>query len=192
MAAHLLFFSVPGLRPRDVTRASTPTLYEWANRGNLLEMSPTFPCVTSCVQASIITGVGPGQHGIIANGFYHRDRREVEMWTGGNDLVAAPQIWDWLRSKGLTSAVWHAQNIKGAAADFIITPAPIHEPGGSMKLWCYSRPEGLYQQLLDALGHFPLQNYWGPLSNIESTRWILRGAAWLMDRHAPPELRDAH
>jgi hypothetical protein len=30
-----------------------------------------------------------------------------------------------------------------------------------------------------------LQHSWGPLSNIESTKWILRAAAWLIDGHAP-------
>jgi len=185
MTHYLILLSVPGLRPRDIDGDCTPTLYGWANRGVMAEIVPTFPCVTSSVQASMLTGVKPEKHGIIANGFYYRDRREVEMWTGRNNLFEYPQIWDVLHAKGLTSAVWHAQNIKGASADFIVTPAPIHEPDGTTKLWCYSKPDGLYQQLLDNLGHFPLQHYWGPLCNIESTRWILRAAAWLIDRHAP-------
>ena len=185
MTRHLIFLSIPGLRPRDIDAAQTPTLYGWANAGALAELTPTFPCVTSCVQASMLTGVPPSRHGIIANGFYYRDRREVEMWTGWNSLLEAPQIWESLKAKGLTSAVWHAQNIKGATADFVVTPAPIHDPDGTTKLWCYSKPEGLYQELLNDLGHFPLQRYWGPLSNIESTRWILRAAAWLIDRDAP-------
>jgi len=185
---YLIFLSVPGLRPRDIDPALTPTLYDWANRGVLAELTPTFPCVTSCVQASMWTGLPPGQHGVIANGFYHRDRREVEFWVGRNGGIEGEQIWDAIkrRNPALTSAVWHAQNIKDAAADFLVTPAPIHEPDGSMKLWCYSKPEPLYQQILDdGLGHFPLQHYWGPLANIESTRWILRAALWLIRKHAP-------
>lgn len=184
---HIIVFSVPGLRPRDVTRETTPTLYGWANRGAFAELAPTFPCLTSPVQATMWTGTPPGRHGVIANGFYWRQRHAVELWVARNDVIAGEQIWDALRTRrpGFTSAVWHAQNIKDAAADFIVTPAPIHEPGGATKLWCYSKPQGLYQELLDALGHFPLQHYWGPLANIESTRWILRAAAWLVDRHAP-------
>jgi len=162
-------------------------LYKWANAGSIAEMTPTFPCVTSCVQASMWTGVGPGEHGVIANGFYHRDRREVELWVGRNGLISGEQVWDAVRRRrpGWVSAVWHAQNIKDAAADFIVTPEPIHEPDGTTKLWCYSKPEGLYRRLLDALGHFPLQHYWGPLANIESTKWILRAAGWLIEQHAP-------
>jgi predicted AlkP superfamily pyrophosphatase or phosphodiesterase len=91
-----------------------------------------------------------------------------------------------LQRRGISSAVWHAQNIKDAAADFIVTPAPIHEADGTTKLWCYSKPDGLYQRILDAgLGHFPLHRYWGPLANIESTQWILKAALWLIEQHQP-------
>src|SRR5262245_57998266 len=125
MTSHLLFLSIPGLRPGDIESENTPTLFAWANRGVMAELTPTFPCVTSCVQASMLTGTPPTQHGIIANGFYYRDRQQVEMWTGWNELIQAPQLWGALGGRGLTSAAWHAQNIKGAAADFIVTPAPI-------------------------------------------------------------------
>jgi len=182
---HLTFFSVPGLRTGDIDKTATPTLYEWANQGGIAELTPTFPCVTSCVQAGMMTGTPPRAHGVIANGFYSRERDAVEFWVGRNDVIAGEQIWDALRKRRLTSAVWHVQNIKGAVADFIVTPAPIHEPDGTTKLWCYSKPDGLYQQLLDTFGHFPLQHYWGPLSNIESTKWILKAAAWLVKTHAP-------
>jgi len=187
MTEHLVFLSVPGLRPRDIDKADTPTLHSWANAGALAEITPTFPCVTSCVQASMLTGTPPGVHGVIANGFYRRDQREVEFWVGHNDVIVGEQIWDAIRQRGpgLTSAVWHAQNIKGAAADFIVTPAPIHEPDGKTKPWCYSKPDGLYQQSLYALGHFPLQHYWGPLSNIKSTEWILNAAVRLAEKYRP-------
>lgn len=182
----MLFLSIPGLRVRDVRADLAPTLYELANRGLITELTPTFPCVTSCVQASMWTGAPPSRHGIIANGFFHRDRGEVEFWVGRNGLIQRPQVWDALGQRGITSAVWHAQNIKDAAADFLVTPAPIHEPDGTTKLWCYSKPDGLYQQMLDAgLEHFPLQHYWGPLSGIQSTRWILNGVLWLHRLHRP-------
>ncbi len=184
---HVIVFSVPGLRPQDVDAERSPTLYGWANCGALADLVPTFPCVTSPVQATMITGAPPAAHGVIANGFFHRQRAEVEFWVGRNDVIAERQIWEDLKTMhpGYTSAVWHAQNIKDASADFIVTPAPIHEPDGTTKLWCYSKPAGLYPQLLEDLGHFPLQHYWGPLSNIESTNWILNAAHWLIRKHRP-------
>ncbi len=135
----------------------------------------------------MLTGQPPSVHGVVANGFFHRDRRAVEFWVGHNDVITAESVWSALRRspKGYTSAVWHAQNIKGAQADYIVTPSPIHMPDGTTKLWCYSKPDDLYPQLLDVCGHFPLQHYWGPLSNIESTQWILRAALWLFQEKTP-------
>ena len=183
----LIVLDIPGLRSGDVDEKATPTLYEWANRGVIAELTPTFPCVTSPVQATMFTGRPPAEHGVIANGFYWRDRGAVEFWVATNEIVRGEHVWDALRNKrpGFTTAVWHVQNIKQAGADFIVTPAPIHEPDGTTKLWCYSKPDGLYEELLAAMGHFPLQHYWGPLANIESTKWILNAAAWLIDRHRP-------
>lgn len=184
---HAIFLSIPGLRLEDVDQARTPTLSQWAGDGALAELVPTFPCVTSPVQATMITGTPPCSHGVIANGFYDRNRSEVEFWVASSDVVAGEPVWDALRRAlpDFTSAVWHAQNIKGCSADFVVTPAPIHQPDGTTKPWCYSKPEGTYQKLINDLGHFPLQHYWGPLAGIESTRWILSAAAWLARKETP-------
>jgi predicted AlkP superfamily pyrophosphatase or phosphodiesterase len=135
----------------------------------------------------MLCGTPPSEHGVIGNGFYNRDRNEIEFWVARNDVIVGEQVWDAMSQHRpeFTSAVWHAQNIKGAAADYIVTPAPIHNDDGSTDLWCYSKPDGLYAELIDELDHFPLQHYWGPLANIESTRWILKGAAWLIEKHQP-------
>lgn len=178
-----IFVSMPGLRRRDLQHM--PRLSALAAAGAVADLVPTFPCVTSCVQASMLTGRTPQQHGIIGNGFYHRDRSEVELWVGRNGLIEGPQLWGRLAAAGVTSAAWMTQNIKDAPADFIVTPEPIHHPDGRMDLWCYSKPDGLYQRLFNDLGHFPLMNYWGPMANIKSTEWIVNAALWLIQRERP-------
>ncbi len=97
MTDHLIFLSIPGLRTKDIDRMATPTLYEWASGGVTAELTPTFPCVTSPVQASMMTGASPGEHGVIANGFFHRDRSEIEFWVARNHVIAGEQDWDALR-----------------------------------------------------------------------------------------------
>ena len=133
------------------------------------------------------TGRLPSEHGVIANGFYWRDKHEVEMWTGWNTIIEQRQIWDRLHEHdpSITSAVWFALNSKGCGADFICTPAPIHNPDGSESLWCYTKPELMYGELRDALGHFPLKHFWGPLAGIPSTAWIIASAIWAAERHRP-------
>ncbi len=187
MIDHLVLLAMPGLRPVDLEDETTaPTLSALARRGGCLPLEPSFPCVTSPVQASMLTGVGPGTHGVIANGFYYRDRKEVEFWVARHGILDAESIFTRLAREQprATSMVWHAQNIKDAEAR-IVTPSPIHEEDGTTKLWCYSKPDGHYEELLAELGHFPLQHYWGPLANIESTKWILEAALWESKRRPP-------
>jgi len=176
MPEPLILLSVPGLRESDVGAMSQ--LRELTAGGEIAELTPSFPCVTCPVQANITTGRRPDAHGVIANGFYWRQQRQVEMWTSPNECIDAPQIWDFLsqHDSSLQSAVWFPLHAKGCEAEFVCTPAPIHNPDGSESLWCYTRPLDLYGQLRDELGHFPLQHFWGPMANVASTAWILASA----------------
>ncbi len=168
--------SIPGLRAEDL--ADMPNLRKLADRGSVASLTASFPCVTCPVQANLTTGVGPDVHGVIANGFFYRDKGEVELWTAWNECIEAPQIWDMLHKadSSITSAVWFPMHSKGAGADYICTPAPIHNPDGSESLWCYTKPESLYGELRDEFGHFPLMNFWGPLANIKCSDWIIDSA----------------
>lgn len=185
MPDRVLLLSVPGLRRQDL--ASMPTLAALAAAGDQTSLVPSFPCVTCPVQANMTTGKLPAEHGVVANGFYWRAKGQVEMWTAWNDCILQPQIWDILgeHDSSITSAVWFPLHSKGCGADVVCTPAPIHNPDGSESLWCYTKPSELYGVLRDALGHFPLHHFWGPLSNIKSTGWICDSAVWAAREYRP-------
>src|SRR3989304_102710 len=185
MPKPLILLSIPGLREKDV--AIMPKLRELMACGEIAELSPSFPCVTCPVQANMTTGSLPNVHGVIANGFYWRDKKQVEMWTSANECIDRPQIWDLLshHEDHLTAAVWFPLHSKGCEADYVCTPAPIHNPDGSESLWCYTRPLELYGELRDALGHFPLQHFWGPMANIKSSQWIAASAVFAARRWQP-------
>ncbi len=176
MPKKIILLSLPALRLKDLS--AMPNLRELTAGGDVVELVPSFPCVTCPVQAAMTTGRLPDGHGVIGNGFYWRERREVEMWTAPNDCIERPQIWDLLshHGEGLTSAVWFPLHSKGCEADYVCTPAPIHNPDGSESLWCYTRPVELYGTLRDELDHFPLKHFWGPLANVQSTAWIAASA----------------
>jgi predicted AlkP superfamily pyrophosphatase or phosphodiesterase len=181
----VFLLSVPGLRAADV--AVMPNLGRLAEQGSQTSLVPSFPCVTWPVQANMLTGRLPVEHGVVANGFYWRERREVEMWTAGNDKIQQPQLWDVLKRHDpkLTTAAWFPMLSKGCGADVICMPAPVHNPDGSESLWCYTRPVELYGQFRDKFGHFPLQHFWGPLANIKSTAWIVDSAIEAAARFRP-------
>src|SRR5262245_41800812 len=185
MSDHVIFLSEPGLRAQDL--AAMPHLSRLTSGGDRATLVPSFPCVTWPVQANMLTGKLPAEHGVIANGIYWRDKHEVEMWTAWNDKIQQPQIWDLLHrhDPSLKSAVWFPMLSKGSGADYICMPAPIHNPDGSESLWCYTKPLELYGTLRDTFGHFPLMNFWGPLANIKSTAWIADSAALAMNQYRP-------
>jgi predicted AlkP superfamily pyrophosphatase or phosphodiesterase len=181
----LILLTIPGLREKDV--AVMPQLREMTAAGQIVNLVPSFPCVTCPVQANMTTGRLPAAHGVVANGLYWRQKRQIEMWTAPNDCIERPQIWDLLShvEGALTSAVWFAMHSVGAEADYLCTPKPIHNPDGTESLWCYTRPTEFYGELRDELGHFPLQHFWGPAANIRSTAWIARSAAIAARRWTP-------
>ena len=185
MADHVILLSIPGLRPQDLERM--PKLTALTQGGDRAQLVPSFPAVTWPVQANMLTGKLPRHHGVIANGFYWRDKQEVEMWTAWNEKIQSPQIWDLLhqQNRALTSAVWFPMLSKGCGADYICMPAPIHNPDGSESLWCYTKPVELYGTLRDTFGHFPLKHFWGPLANIQSTAWIADSAGFAMQQYRP-------
>ncbi|MCE9548536.1 MAG: alkaline phosphatase family protein [Planctomycetia bacterium] len=185
MSNVVILLSVPGLRASDL--AAMPRLGALAGAGGQAALVPSFPAVTWPVEANMLTGCLAHDHGVIANGFYWRERQQVEMWTAGNDKIERPQIWDRLHQHdpALTSAVWFPMLSKGCGADYICMPAPVHNPDGSESLWCYTKPTELYGELRDAHGHFPLQHFWGPLANIKSTEWIATTAADAAARFKP-------
>ena len=181
----VVLLSIPGLREADVPRM--PILRELMAGGEIADLVPSFPCVTCPVQAAMTTGKSVREHGVVGNGFYWRDRRQVEMWTSPNDCIERPQLWDILdhHDGGLVSAVWFARHTKGCEAEYVCTEAPIHNPDGSESLWCYTRPTELYGTLRDRLGHFPLMRFWGPMTSVESSAWIADSAVLAAGEYRP-------
>ena len=181
----VIFLSIPGLRQQDLE--AMPNLTALCDDGCQARLQHSFPCVTWPSQANMLTGKLPNEHGVIANGFYWREKHEVEMWTAWNEVIQAPQIWDVMRERNpnLKSAAWFPMLSKGCGADYVCMPAPIHKPDGSEDLWCYTKPQEFYGELLEKFEHFPLKHFWGPLANIKSTQWIADSAAAAADRFHP-------
>ena len=177
----LVFLTVPGLRRKDLDRM--PNLQKLSGRVSTIEHA--FPCVTWPSQANLLTGKSPADHGVVANGFYWREDQKVEMWTAWNEVIQQPQIWDLLKEKGLKTAAWFPMLSKGCGADHVCMPAPIHKPDGSEDLWCYTKPQEFYGELLEKLDHFPLMHFWGPLANIKSSRWIAESAVECAEKFQP-------
>ena len=148
----IILLSIPALREKDV--AVMPNLRTLTAGGEIAELDAELSLRDLPGAGEHDHGQRPSEHGVVANGFYWRDKRQVEMWTAPNDCVEQPQIWDLLshHGRGLTRPSGFPLHSKGCEADFVCTPAPIHNPDGSESLWCYTRPTELYGKLRDRLG----------------------------------------
>ena len=185
MRRPVVLLSIPALREKDVR--GMKQLCELTAGGEIVNLRPGFPAVTCSVQANMTTGRLPREHGVVGNGTYWAEDYRVEMWTAPNSFIESPQIWDLLgqHDESIESAVWFPMHSKESEANYVCTPAPIHNPDGSESLWCYTRPAEMYGMLRDKLGHFPLKNYWGPLAGIQGSTWIVDSAIYAAENYKP-------
>jgi predicted AlkP superfamily pyrophosphatase or phosphodiesterase len=188
MPRPLVVINCVGLTPAHLG-TDTPHLSELAAAGFSAAMAPSLPAVTTTAQASMLTGVPPSRHGIVANGWYFRELGEVWLWRQSEALVQAPLVWQELRARqpGFTVLKhfwWYAMT---STADALVTPRPAYHQDGSKSPDFYAFPPGLKDHLLAAHGGFPLFEFWGPRTSIRSTRWIAESFCTACD-HLQPHL----
>ena len=168
---------------------STPTIRALVDRGRLATIREVIPAVTCSAQTTYLTGKRPNEHGIVGNGWYFRDTCEVRFWHQSNKLVQSPFIWDEARRLDPSFTVanicwWYAMH---SGCDYTVTPRPMYLADGRKVPDCWTHPASLRDELQSKLGPFPLFKFWGPMTSIASTRWIV-DAAIEVDRRFGPTL----
>jgi predicted AlkP superfamily pyrophosphatase or phosphodiesterase len=162
-------------------------LTQWIKNKKVSKIKPLLPAVTCAVQSTYLTGKLPKDHGIVANGWYFKDEAEVKLWRQSNKLVQAPKIWDIAKEINpeftCSNMFWWYNMYSNS--DFNVTPRPQYRADGQKKPDCYSKPEGLRDRLQEKLGTFPLFNFWGPNTNIKSTKWIAEASKLVHNWHEP-------
>jgi predicted AlkP superfamily pyrophosphatase or phosphodiesterase len=185
MARPLLVLDVVGMTPRLVEHM--PRLSAVAAEGFAAPLRPVLPAVTCSMQATLLTGLLPSDHGIVGNGWFFRDLGEVWLWRQGHGLVGGETVWQAARRRepGIRIANlcwWYAM---GAPTDLTVTPRPVYHADGRKSPDCYTRPPALHDELEAEFGPFPLFQFWGPGAGIVSSRWIGRAAEMVLRRHQP-------
>jgi predicted AlkP superfamily pyrophosphatase or phosphodiesterase len=181
----LVVLDVVGLTSRLL--AHMPRLRAACAGGFTARLDPVLPAVTCTVQATLLTGASPSEHGIVGNGWYFRDLGEVLLWRQHHGLVGGEKLWQAARRAhpGYTVANvcwWYAM---GADVDWTVTPRPIYRADGRKDPDFYTYPADLHDELEASSGAFPLFSYWGPGAGIASSRWISRAARQVMATRDP-------
>lgn len=173
----------------------TPRIREFAARGAQALIHPAFPAVTCTAQSSYLTGSTPAAHGIVGNGWYHRELAEVQFWKQSNHLVHGRKIWEDLRARDpkFTCAKMFWWYNMYSSADYSVTPRPMYPADGRKFFDVYSAPYELRPALKSELGEFPFATFWGPVAGKQSpqggpdaaSRWIAASAKWIEKKHQP-------
>jgi predicted AlkP superfamily pyrophosphatase or phosphodiesterase len=186
MPKPVVLINVVGLTP-DMLGPNTPHLQRLANDGFARPMGTVLPAVTCSAQTTLLTGLLPREHGIVANGWYFRDLAEVLFWRQSNHLVHGERIWQAGRSRdaGYTTAKMFWWYNMYADVDWSVTPRPSYPADGRKVFDSYSQPPELRHQLQEKLGVFPLLKFWGPGADISSSRWIAEASVDVLRAHRP-------
>ena len=165
----------------------TPHLKRLVARGGMRPLNVPMPAVTCTVQASLLTGLAPSEHGIVANGWYFRDSSEIAFWKQSNHLVAGEKIWEAGRKQNaaFTCAKMFWWYNMYSSADWSATPRPMYPADGRKIPDHYAFPKALHDELDAKLGQFPLFKFWGPLTDISSSEWIAKATLHVMQTRNP-------
>lgn len=123
---YVLLVSFDGFRWDYINRGITPNFDKFKKDGvSALSLQPTFPSKTFPNHQSIITGMFPQNHGIIANGFEDIFKNEVYRMNDSNSVNNAKWYWG--------EAFWETAERQG------IKTASYFWPGSEVKLY-YRKP----------------------------------------------------
>lgn len=187
MSHRVAVLNVVGLTPALLRAEVMPRLSAFAREYGFRALRPVLPAVTSSVQMSMMTGTLPREHGIVGNGWYHRETAEVRFWPRSHRLVQKPCVWDTLRARDPKATTFNAfwRFAAHSTSDFNLIERPIYKADGRKLPDCYSEPAALRDVLTAELGVFPLFRFWGPAASIESSRWIAEASKRIAMRHDP-------
>lgn len=182
----LIVINVVGLT-WDMLGPNTPHLSALVSEGFGRPMQTVLPAVTCTVQATMLTGLMPAQHGIVANGWYFRDLAEVMFWKQSNHLIGGERVFQSARQQDSTHTTakmfwWYNMY---ADVDWSVTPRPSYPADGRKVMDIYSSPAGLRDSLKESHGKFPLFSFWGPTADIKSSAWIADASVDLWKRQDP-------
>jgi len=165
--------NIVALSPRLIGE-HTPFLKKWIEERQRAVVEPVLPAVTCSAQSAYLTGKWPSDNGIVGNGWYFEEECEIKFWRQSNKLVHAEKVWEVLKKENPSFTVanmfwWYNMY---SSADYAVTPRPLYLQDGRKEPDCHSQPMELRDRLQKELGQFPLFSFWGPNTNISSSKWI--------------------
>jgi predicted AlkP superfamily pyrophosphatase or phosphodiesterase len=107
---HLILVSLDGFRPAYLDEFDLPNMRRVLARGaRASAMMPVFPSLTFPNHYSLVTGLRPARHGIVANSFYDPDRKQTYTMSAAGAVTdgswyRGEPIWVTAERQGMVAA----------------------------------------------------------------------------------------
>jgi predicted AlkP superfamily pyrophosphatase or phosphodiesterase len=161
-AAPVLLISIDGLHPSYVIEAdrhgaAIPTLRSFVLEGAYASgVIGVVPTVTFPSHTTLVTGVSPAAHGIVANTPFDPHNTNRDGWYWYAEDIRVPTLWSAAKARGLTTAsVNWSVTVGDRHIDHLIPEfwRAVNEEDLKL-LRALSRPEGMLERLEAKLGPF--------------------------------------
>jgi predicted AlkP superfamily pyrophosphatase or phosphodiesterase len=170
-AAPVLMISIDGMKPEYVLEADRralrlPFLRSLAAEGCYADgVVGVWPTITYPSHTTLLTGLAPAQHGILANLQFDPERRFADAWYWYAPQIRAPTLWHSARTAGLaTASIGWPVSVDAADVDYLIpeywraSGLTADDPSDRLLIAALSRPAGMLAQLESALGPYMMGN----------------------------------
>jgi predicted AlkP superfamily pyrophosphatase or phosphodiesterase len=183
----LVLISIDGLRPDYVTAADAhgckiPNLRRFLKEGTYAEgVQGVVPTVTYPSHTTLVTGVWPVKHGILANGIFDPLRKNQEGWYWYTEDIRVPTLWDAAAQAGRTTASIQWPVTVGAHINWNIPEFWRASTAEDVKLQRAVSTPGLLVEAQAELGEYR----GGIETSAESDEIRGRFAQWILERKHP-------
>ena len=151
VAAPVLMISVDGMKPEYVLEADArglriPYLRRLISEGAYAEgVVGVWPTITYPSHTTLVTGVSPAEHGILANLEFDSQHHFKESWFWYAAQIRVPTLWQAAHAAGLsTASVGWPATVGAAGLDYLIA--------------ALSLPVGILAQMHDSVGSYLMAN----------------------------------
>lgn len=183
----LLMISIDGLRPDYVTAADAhsamiPNLRRFLKEGAYADgVQGVVPTVTYPSHTTLVTGVWPAKHGILANTTFDPLRKNQEGWYWYAEDIHVPTLWDAAAQAGRFTASVQWPVTVGAHITWDIPEFWRASTADDAKLLRAASTPGLLAEAQAELGEYR----GGIDTSIESDELRARFAQWILEKIHP-------
>jgi predicted AlkP superfamily pyrophosphatase or phosphodiesterase len=182
----VVMISIDGLRPDSVTQAdehklSIPALRRFIAGGTYADgVTGVLPTVTYPSHTTLVTGVEPARHGILANTAFDPDLHNMLGWYWYAEDVRVPTLWDAVSASGLAAASinWPV-TVGRKTIRYNIPEYWRAEPNEDRKLLRALSTPGLLGDVEKVTGPFPV----GSQAEAQDDAARALAAAWMLETY---------